>query len=106
MLVAPDPVPSGKEFEVLAVHGRTPHTLEDFLDELFSHSVGSSWTGWSPGKDTATATRSASPRRTSTTAARMCGSGKSRLPSPVTSPPTLTVERHRRPWAHDFYIRR
>ena len=33
MLFAPDPVPSGKEFEVLAVHGRTPHTLEDFLDE-------------------------------------------------------------------------
>lgn len=33
MLAAPDPVASGKDFEVLAVHGRTPHTLEDFLDD-------------------------------------------------------------------------
>jgi hypothetical protein len=30
---APDPVASGKEFEVIAVHGRTPHVLDDFVDE-------------------------------------------------------------------------
>lgn len=33
MFAAPDPVPSGKDLEVIAVHGRTPHTLEDFLDD-------------------------------------------------------------------------
>jgi hypothetical protein len=33
MPATPDPVPSGQAFEVLAVHGRTPHTLEDFLDD-------------------------------------------------------------------------
>ncbi len=30
---APDPVASGKKFEVVAVHGRTPHLLDDFVDE-------------------------------------------------------------------------
>lgn len=33
MFCALDPVPAGQEFEVLAVHGRTPHTLDDFLDD-------------------------------------------------------------------------
>ena len=31
---APDPVASGKEFDVVAVHGRTPHVLDDFVDEV------------------------------------------------------------------------
>lgn len=33
MHTAADPVAPGKEFEVLAVRGRTPHTLDDFLDD-------------------------------------------------------------------------
>lgn len=33
MVTAPDPVASGKQFDVIAVHGRTPHALDDFLDE-------------------------------------------------------------------------
>ena len=33
MFAAPDPVPSGMQFDVLAVHGRTPRTLDDFLDD-------------------------------------------------------------------------
>lgn len=30
---APDPVPSGKQFDVLAVHGRTPRVLDDFIGD-------------------------------------------------------------------------
>lgn len=30
---APDPVASGKQFDVLAVHGRTPHVLDDFVGD-------------------------------------------------------------------------
>ena len=30
---APDPVPAGRIFDVVAVHGRTPHVLEDFIGE-------------------------------------------------------------------------
>ena len=37
MFAAPDPVPSGKQFEVVAVHGRTPHVLADFVgDAVFT----------------------------------------------------------------------
>jgi hypothetical protein len=31
---APDPVASGKQFDVLAVHGRTPHVLDDFVGDV------------------------------------------------------------------------
>ena len=30
---APDPVASGKQFDVLAVHGRTPRVLDDFVGD-------------------------------------------------------------------------
>jgi poly(3-hydroxybutyrate) depolymerase len=33
MHTAADPVAPGKQFDVLAVRGRTPHTLDDFLDD-------------------------------------------------------------------------
>lgn len=33
MFTAPDPVASGKEFEIVAVNGRTPHVLDDFVDQ-------------------------------------------------------------------------
>ncbi len=37
MFAAPDPVASGREFEVVAVHGRTPHVLADFVgDAVFT----------------------------------------------------------------------
>lgn len=37
MHAAPDPVASGKQYEVLAVHGRTPHALDDFVgDAVFT----------------------------------------------------------------------
>ncbi len=37
MFAAPDPVASGKQFEVLAVHGRTPQVLNDFVgDAVFT----------------------------------------------------------------------
>ncbi|SDP28133.1 hypothetical protein SAMN04515671_3540 [Nakamurella panacisegetis] len=30
---APDPVPAGQAFDVIAVNGRTPHELPDFVGE-------------------------------------------------------------------------
>ena len=30
---APEPVPSGQELAIVAVKGRTPHTLDDFVGE-------------------------------------------------------------------------
>jgi hypothetical protein len=37
MFAAPDPVASGRQFEVVAVHGRTPHVLADFVgDAVFT----------------------------------------------------------------------
>ena len=34
---APDPVPSGHELTVVAVRGRTPHSIEDFVgDAVFT----------------------------------------------------------------------
>ena len=37
MFAAPDPVASGKDYEVVAVHGRTPQALTDFVgDTVFT----------------------------------------------------------------------
>lgn len=37
MFAAPDPVPSGREFDVVAVNGRTPRVLGDFVgDAVFT----------------------------------------------------------------------
>jgi hypothetical protein len=58
MFAAPDPVASGRQFEVVAVHGRTPRVLEDFVgDAVFTlhweeqdRLVAGS--GWAEGVDT------------------------------------------------------
>lgn len=40
---APDPVPSGMPFQVVAVGGRTPRALDDFLDDaVFTFRWGQS----------------------------------------------------------------
>ena len=33
IFTAPDPVASGQRFDVLYVHGRTPHSLDDFVGD-------------------------------------------------------------------------